>query len=43
MKMDKKNNNSKINLILIKDIGKPVLNRKFNSKQIELFIKKELF
>ena len=43
MKMDKKNNSSKINLILITDIGKPIINRKFNSKKIELFIKKELF
>ena len=42
MKMDKKNNTSKINLILIKDIGKPIINKKFHPKKIHQFIKYEL-
>ncbi len=42
MKSDKKNRSSKINLILIKKIGKIVLNLNFNEKKIKTFIFKEL-
>ena len=42
MKSDKKNNTSKINLILIKKIGKVLLGLTFNIKKIEQFLKKEL-
>ena len=42
MKSDKKNNTSKINLILIKKIGKVLLGLTFNIKIIEQFLKKEL-
>ena len=30
MKNDKKNNNEKINLILLKNIGKPIVNMRFS-------------
>ena len=42
MKIDKKNNNQKINLVLLKRIGKPVLNLNFENKSLYTFIKKEL-
>tara|TARA_Y100000590_G_scaffold40255_1_gene42983 strand:+ start:1 stop:1107 length:1107 start_codon:yes stop_codon:yes gene_type:complete len=42
MKSDKKNNTSKINLILIKKIGKVLLNLTFDIKKIENFLKKKL-
>ncbi|MDA9663291.1 3-dehydroquinate synthase [Candidatus Pelagibacter sp.] len=42
MKKDKKNDSDKINLILIKDIGKIIYNLNFNKKEISLFLKKEL-
>ncbi|MDA9687647.1 3-dehydroquinate synthase [Candidatus Pelagibacter sp.] len=42
MKKDKKNNNKKINLILLRKIGLPVYNSQFNEKKISLFLKKEL-
>ncbi len=42
MKKDKKNNNNKINLILLKKIGKPILGLNFNQKKISYFIKNEL-
>ena len=31
-----------INLILLKDIGKPIINLNFNEKKIYSFLKKEL-
>lgn len=40
MKLDKKNISKKINLILLRDIGKPVVNMKFNIKNIEKFFLK---
>ena len=43
MKSDKKNNSSNINLILLKDIGKPVMNANFKIYKIKNFLKKELF
>ena len=42
MKMDKKNENSNINLVLIKKIGKLVINTQFNKKKIKDFLNKEL-
>ena len=42
MKSDKKNNSSKINIILIKKIGKIILNLNFNELKIKKFISKEL-
>ena len=43
MKSDKKNNSNKINLILLKDIGKPIYNLNFKIEKIKNFFYKELF
>jgi len=42
MKKDKKNNNQKINLVLIKKIGYPIFNLNYNHKKLYLFLKSEL-
>ena len=42
MKSDKKNNSSKINLILIKKIGKVILNLKYSQSKIKKFLIDEL-
>jgi len=42
MKKDKKNNTKKINLILLKKIGQPILNLYFANKKIRSFLKVEL-
>ena len=42
MKKDKKNNTKKINLILLKKIGQPILNLNFENKKIHSFLKGEL-
>ena len=42
MKLDKKNNSSSINLILIKKIGKILLGLRFNQTKIKKFFIKEL-
>jgi len=42
MKSDKKNSSSKINLILIKKIGKVIIESRFNDLKIKKFISKEL-
>ena len=42
MKSDKKNNSSKINLILIKSVGKILIKMKFNELKIRKFFAKEL-
>ena len=39
---DKKNRNKDINLILLKNLGQPIINKKFNMYQIEMFLKEEL-
>jgi len=39
---DKKNNSSKINLVLLKKIGLPMINREYSKKSINLFFKKYL-
>ena len=42
MKKDKKNNNKKVNLVLLKKIGKPIFNLNFENKKLYSFLKKEL-
>ena len=42
MTIDKKNYSNKINLILLKKIGHPVIDREFTRKKIKFFLKKEL-
>jgi 3-dehydroquinate synthetase len=42
MKLDKKNNSSNINLILIKKIGHIILNSTFNQSKIRKYFNKEL-
>ena len=39
MKQDKKNKDSKINLILLKSIAKPLINKSFEENKIRLFLK----
>ncbi len=42
MSKDKKNNSQKINLILLKKIGSPIIDKKFNKNDLKFFLKKEL-
>ena len=42
MQKDKKNNNNKINLVLLKKIGKTLFNLNFDNKKLHSFLKKEL-
>jgi len=42
MESDKKNISKKINLILLKDIGKPKINLNFKIKKIKSFFIKQL-
>ena len=42
MEKDKKNNNQKINLVLLKKIGSPHLGLNFQNKELHSFLKKEL-
>ncbi len=42
MSKDKKNKSKKINLILLKKIGTPLIDNEYNVKDIKLFLKKEL-
>ena len=42
MTKDKKNNSKKINLILLKKIGYPIINQTFSKRDIGSFFKKEL-
>ena len=39
---DKKNNSDKINLILLKRISLPIINKKFNKSRLGVFLKSEL-
>ena len=39
MKQDKKNKNSKINLILLKSLSKPILDKSFEQNKIRSFLK----
>ena len=43
MQSDKKNNSKQINVILIKNFGKIILNKRFNEKKIKNFLKLELY
>ena len=42
MLKDKKNNSDKINLILLKKIGSPIINKKYSRNTLNLFLKNEL-
>ena len=42
MKSDKKNNNKNINLILIKNFGKIIIDKRFSESKIKKFFKQEL-
>ena len=42
MTKDKKNNSEKINLVLLKKIGKPIFNKQYTKKKLGLFMKKIL-
>ena len=42
MLKDKKNDSEKINLILLKKIGSPVINKVYNKNKLKLFIKNQL-
>ena len=42
MLKDKKNNSNKISLVLLKKIGKPIMNKEYNKRTLSLFLKKEL-
>ena len=39
---DKKNNSEKINLILLKKIGKPIFNKQYSKKNLSSFLRKFL-
>ncbi len=39
---DKKNNSEKINLVLLKKIGKPIFNKQYSKKKLNLFLRKFL-
>ena len=43
MKQDKKNKDSKINLILLKGIAKPLLNKSFKENSIKSFLKNLIY
>ena len=43
MKQDKKNKDRRINLILLKSIAKPVLNKSFDENNIRLFLKNLIY
>ena len=42
MLKDKKNNSNKINLVLLKKIGSPLINKEYTKKYIGIFLKNEL-
>jgi len=42
MTKDKKNTSKKINLILLKNIGLPIINKQYSVEKLKLFLKKEL-
>ena len=42
MTKDKKNNSEKINLVLLRKIGKPIINKQYSKKKLGLFMKKFL-
>ena len=42
MKKDKKNDSNQINLILLKDIGRTIINKTYKQSTIKSFLKNEL-
>ena len=42
MLKDKKNNSNKINLVLLKKIGSPIINKEYSKNTLNLFLKSEL-
>jgi 3-dehydroquinate synthase/shikimate kinase/3-dehydroquinate synthase len=42
MMTDKKNNSNKINLVLLKKIGSPIIRKRYKKGSLSLFLKKEL-
>jgi len=42
MMIDKKNNSNRINLVLLRNIGNPLINQKFNKDNLRFFLKKKL-
>ena len=42
MTKDKKNNSSKINLVLLKKIGTPIFNKEYPKKNLQKFLKNYL-
>ena len=42
MAKDKKNNSDKINLVLLKKIGHPIINREYKKYNLSDFLKSEL-
>ena len=42
MKMDKKNNSNKINLVLLRKIGQTTIDKNFEIKKIEKFLRSQL-
>ena len=39
---DKKNSSNRINLILLRKIGSPIINNQYNTNKLKLFMKQEL-
>ena len=42
MVKDKKNNSDKINLVLLKKIGSPMIDKEYNKNSLSVFLKNEL-
>ena len=42
MSIDKKNQSKKVNLILLKKIGSPIINKEFGINKLRIFLKNEL-
>ena len=42
MVKDKKNNSDKINLVLLKKIGSPMIDKEYNENSLSVFLKNEL-
>ena len=42
MSVDKKNQSKKVNLILLRKIGTPIIDKEFGMNKLRIFLKKEL-
>ena len=42
MSIDKKNQSEKVNLILLKKIGSPIINKEYKINKLKIFLKNEL-